>query len=258
MNDKFFHRILRRMDYISDQSGIYSRYARETENWNAHLEKTKQFISNYILKNHCQTASVLGSGWLLDLPLEFLSLRLRKIMLYDVNHPPQIRKKLRNHQCFRLITADITGGLVAGAYNAVNLYRKRKKKTEITDLEFTGFKPSEDTDCYISLNIMNQLDILIIDYLKTQRIYSAEELHTLRTNIQQSHLNAMPKNRSCLITDYEELLYRKEDPSATTKKLLYTALPEGKNIQKWEWLFDTTGSYNRGCNTIFKVIAMEI
>ncbi len=258
MNDRLFHRILRRMHYISDQSGICNRYNREMENWISHLEKTKQYIISYLSDHHFHTLTVLGSGWLLDLPLEFLCQKMQKTLLYDVFHPPQIRQKLKKYSCFELFTADITGGLIASVYEAVCLYEKRKRKTEIDDLEFAGFKPVEETDCYISLNILNQLDMLIIDYLAEKQIYAQEELQILRTRIQQNHLKALPKNKSCLITDFEELIYGREAVPVTTKNLLHTTLPEGKNIQTWEWLFDTDGSYNKGCNTIFKVIAMEI
>ena len=250
--------MVRRMGYISDQSGIYDRYAREMENWNAHLERTKHFISDYILNNFFQTATIFGSGWLLDLPLEFLSVRLKKILLCDVYHPPQIRQKLKKYGCFELITADITGGHIAAAYEAASLYRKSKKKKGIRNIEIEGFTPTEETDCYISLNILNQLDILIVDFLRKQNIYTSEELNALRKSIQQSHLNSLPKNRSCLVTDYEELIYRNEDVPEISKSLLYTELPTGKNVQTWQWLFDSTGSYNKGCKTVFKVIAMEI
>lgn len=227
-------------------------------NWNSHLDNTRQYICNYISKNNFNTLSVLGSGWLLDLPVDFLSHNLKKILLYDVYHPPQIIHKFRNNDRFELITADITGDLIVNAYNAVNLYKKSKVKTRITDLEFTGFEPVEETDCYISLNILNQLDNLIADYLKKSRIYTEKELNKLRTRIQQSHLKKLPKDKSCLITDVEELRYRKKDVPVTSKNLLYTKLPEGSNIQTWDWIFDTTGSYNKGCKTVLKVIAMEI
>lgn len=250
--------MVRRMGYISDQSGIYDRYARETENWNAHLESTKHYISDFIQNNFFQTATIFGSGWLLDLPVEFLSVRLKKILLCDVYHPPQIRQKLKKYDCFEMITTDITGGHMAVAYEAASLYRKSKKKTEIGNIEINGFTPSEETDCYISLNILNQLDILIVDFLRKQNMYTTEELNALRKSIQQSHLNSLPKNRSCLITDYEELTYRSEDVPEILKSLLYTELPDGKNVRTWKWLFDSTGSYNKGRKTVFKVIAMEI
>ncbi|HJX70716.1 MAG TPA: hypothetical protein VJ346_02155 [Bacteroidales bacterium] len=246
------------MNYISDQAGIFNRYALELENWSSHLEKTKQYICDYVLKNNFNTVSVLGSGWLLDLPVDFLSYNLKKILLYDVFHPPQIRHKFKKNNRFELITADITGGLIAKAYQAAHLYKKSKRKTRITELEFTGFKPVEETDCYISLNILNQLDLLIIDFLKKTRIYTEKELKKLRTLIQESHLKELPKNKSCLITDIEELRYRKEDAPVISKNLLYAPLPEGKNIQTWDWLFDTKGTYNKGYKTAFKVIAMEI
>ncbi len=258
MTDKFSHRILRRMDYISDQAGIFSRYTCEMENWNPHLEKTRQYICNYVSKNSFSTMSILGSGWLLDLPVDFLSHNLKKIILYDVFHPPQIMHKLKQYDHFELVTADITGGLIVNAYKAVSLFKKSKRKTKIADLKFTGFKPKIETDCYVSLNILNQLDILIIDYLRKTRMYNEKELKRLRTGIQQSHMLTLPKDKSCLISDIEELRYMKNDVPETSKNLLFTQLPEGKNIQEWEWLFDTTGSYNKGCKTVFKVIALEI
>jgi hypothetical protein len=258
MIDKLFHRILRRMDYISDQSGIYNRYAREMENWSSHLERTKEYITGFIQRHSFHTLTILGSGWLLDLPVELLSRNLRKIFLYDVFHPVQIRKKLRSYKCFELIDSDITGGLIENVYSAVELYKKNKKKTGITDLEFTGFNPVEETDGYISLNILNQLDMLIIDFLEKKQIYAEQELKMLRKIIQQNHLNALPKDKSCLVTDFEELIYRKKEVPEISRHLLYAELPEGNNVQTWEWLFDTTGSYHKGCKTIFRVIAMEI
>lgn len=258
MMDKLSHRILRRMDYISDQAGIFSRYTCEMENWNSHLENTQRYICNYVSKNSFNTMSVLGSGWLLDLPVDFLSHNLKKVILYDVYHPPQILHKLRHNDRFELVTADITGGLILNAYKAVSLFKKHKRKTEIADLKFTGFKPRMKTDCYISLNILNQLDILVIDFFRKTGMYNEKELKKLSTRIQQSHLITLPKDKSCLISDIEELRYMKKDVPATSKNLLFTQLPEGKNVQEWEWLFDTTGSYNKGCKTVFKVIALEI
>jgi hypothetical protein len=246
------------MDYISDQAGIFGRYVREMENWSSHLENTKQYICNYISKNNFSTLSVLGSGWLLDLPVDFLSHNLKKVLLYDVFHPPQIRHKLKNNNRFELIAADITGNLIINVYKAVSLYKKSKRKINIEDLECTGFKPQEDTDGYISLNILDQLDSMIVDFLKKAQIYSEKELKKLRIRIQQSHLNGLPKNRSCLITDIEELRYRKKDVPVILNSLLYAQLPEGKNMQTWDWLFDTNGSYNEGYKTSFKVVAMEI
>ena len=59
---------------------------------------------------------------------------------------------------------------------------------------------------------MNQLDILIIDYLKKNSIYPDSELTIMRKMIQQSHLNFLVKHNAVLITDYEELIYKNNIP----------------------------------------------
>ncbi len=56
------------MKYISDQKGILNRYLAEGNNWEAHLEKTRGFITGCLEKNKPETVAVLGSGWLLDIP----------------------------------------------------------------------------------------------------------------------------------------------------------------------------------------------
>lgn len=257
MSERRFRRILRRMNYITDQTGIYTRYSREADNWAEHLKNTKAYISDYLSKHDFRSVSILGSGWLLDLPSSLFTGIFDRVILYDVNHPEQVKQKLKGNSNCRLVSADITGGLIESVYNAVLIYKKSKRKTEIADLKFAGFKPVEETDCYISLNMLNQLDILVADYLKPKKIYSADELKKIRSVIQGDHLRSLPKNKSCLITDIREMICRKAGLPETSRNLLFTDLPDGRNIQKWNWIFDTTGSYNTGCKTTFEVIAME-
>lgn len=251
-------RTLRRMNFIADQTGILNRYFNEIENWNSHLANTKQYIINFIRKNKFKTVSVLGTGWLLDLPLDFFKNHSEKVYLYDIFHPAQIKHKLKNFKQFEFIVADITGGLIEEAFNAVNQFRKKEIIAEIDNLKFSGFIPVAETDCYISLNILNQLDILITDYLKSEDIYSDKKLEKLKSEIQKKHINSLPLTKSCMITDYEEIVFDMKDNFVEKKSLLYTKLPEGKNSIFWDWRFDTTGTYNNGQKTTFNVIAMEI
>ncbi len=251
-------RILRRMNFISDQSGILRRYINEADNWEQHLHNTKKYITEFIRRNKFRTLSVLGSGWLLDLPIEFFKTHLDKVYFYDIFHPSQILHKLKNFRSFYFVADDITGGIISQVYSVVKDYRKTGVKIEIEDFLFSGFSPIAETDGYISLNILNQLDILIVDYLKNTDIYPDAEMNILRAKIQKSHIDSLPANKSCLITDYEELISTMDDVRVNKKKLLYTKLPSGKNVCKWNWLFDTTGTYNNNYKTTFNVIALEI
>ena len=56
-------------------------------------------------KKNAGSIAVLGSGWLLDVPLDHLCSGLEQVYLVDINHPPQIRKKAE-----RLDNVDPAGG----------------------------------------------------------------------------------------------------------------------------------------------------
>jgi hypothetical protein len=86
-------KILRRMGYLRDQEGIMNRYLAESEQWQYHLEKTRNFIAGSFNGSQAESVAVLGSGWLLDVPLEKLRRRFRKIYLVDIHHPPRSERR---------------------------------------------------------------------------------------------------------------------------------------------------------------------
>jgi hypothetical protein len=108
----------------------------------------------------------------------------------------------------------------------------------------------------VSLNILNQLDILIVDYLRRYITCDDAEILSLRKKIQSSHVDSLPRDRSCLITDYEEWTYA-QDQLVSKKPLVHIPLPEGKKKTSWTWQFDLHKTYHKGKTTHFHVIAQE-
>ena len=103
------------MGYLRDQQGIMTRYLREAPQWKEHLDRSRAFIqSTFPAGGHegvkKGTLVVLGSGWLLDVPLDHLLNIFSKVYLVDIYHPPQIRKKMENRDNVILLEADISGG----------------------------------------------------------------------------------------------------------------------------------------------------
>jgi hypothetical protein len=76
------------MGYICDQEGIMNRYIREKKSWDLHFGKTREFINGCFSDKSIDSVAVLGSGWLLDVPLEEMKNRYKKIFLVDIHHPP--------------------------------------------------------------------------------------------------------------------------------------------------------------------------
>jgi hypothetical protein len=95
----------------------------------------------------------------------------------------------------------------------------------------------EDT-VFISINILNQLDNLIIE--NARKRHEKEEIIVFRKKIQQFHVDNLSKD-SILITDFIE----HDDCSGiiTKKELIKCSLNEFLEKDSWIWGFDHLGNY---------------
>ncbi|MDX9697808.1 MAG: hypothetical protein RBT49_18595, partial [Bacteroidales bacterium] len=73
--------VLQKMQYTSDQQGIIKRYLREKEGWDIHISKTKQAVLQSSNTKKKGKVLVLGSGWLLDCPINELSQNFDEVIL---------------------------------------------------------------------------------------------------------------------------------------------------------------------------------
>jgi len=245
------------MGFIKDQQGLMNRFIRESSGWKTHLEKTRNFISGSFHQTEAETVAVLGSGWLLDVPLEDLIKRFRHIYLVDMHHPIQIRKKTADMNKVELVEEDITGGAVAQIWESFRGSKKQMLEEILKgQIDLQTPLPGIHPDAFISVNLLDQLDAFLCDYLMKQGRFQQEALAPLRASIQASHLDWIKKKPGCLVTDaIEEVVDRKGNRSS--KGVLYTELPAGIRYDSWRWDFDTMETYHPGSRTYMEVQAVE-
>jgi hypothetical protein len=245
------------MGFVRDQEGIMNRYLGESEQWKSHLDRTRAFIADSFSDPRIQSVAVLGSGWLLDVPLEELRSRFGKVYLVDIHHPPQIRKKISSMEGVELLVEDLSGGAVEQVWS---LSKKIKSKLPIEQLleEITLNRPLTgiQADAFISVNLLNQMDILLCEHIMRKLPFQQELSFSFRSAIQNFHLEWITKKPGCLITDSKEHQIPRSGPPKA-KALLYTDLPEGIRRDKWEWDFDSRGTYHPGSRTRMEVQAVE-
>jgi hypothetical protein len=249
-------KIIKKMGFHSDQEGIMRRFLRETDNWNEHLRKTKEFILQRLKKMDYQSVAFLGSGWLLDVPLDELHSAFKKIYLYDIRHPRHINHKTAKYDNVNLRTEDLTGGLVERLYK---LYKKNPREElhlHLLDEIKQAKIPQIEGEILVSLNMMDQLDGLLVDFFKSRLRQPDDFWIQIRKHIQHNHLKLLKKHRSLLITDTEEIIYSNSEK--TVNPLIHVKLPQARYQEKWKWTFDTTGSYYKHKKTTFNVIALEL
>src|SRR5690554_4675072 len=89
--------ILHKLAYSLDQEGILNRFMREGDAWKSHLEHTKKWIFDFSQDYHNKSIAVLGTGWFLDIPIDYLLKQCKTVYAIDVVHPPQIVHKYENN-----------------------------------------------------------------------------------------------------------------------------------------------------------------
>lgn len=244
-------RILQQM--YKDQEGIFRRYLREKSHWDAHLQRTQKYLLRHLRGNKNSSLAVLGSGWLLDIPLEALIKRFYKIYLVDIRHPRQVQKKYSKHPRVVFITSDITGGAAA------QVQEMQKGRITAANADFNARHMLQDfpdpPDIWASVNVLNQLDMLLASPLKKK--FSQQQVMALRKRIQQDHLDFLRNRQAVLITDYHQLLLDDKGNLKEEQPLVHVPIPHGHDRQEWIWKFDTQKTYHRHFQTHFKVVAQS-
>lgn len=245
--------IARRTGYVRDQIGIQMRFLRENQLWQSHLQNTKQYIADYMSQsNRHGSAAVLGSGWLLDVPIDELAKTYHDVYLFDIVHPEQITVRLRKYPNVHLVVCDLTGGAVELAEQADSFAEFMQKMSSLSlSVDCKEF------DAVFSVNVLNQLDILLCDYLADKFGVSEHDLIPVRQKIQQFHIDNLPIGKTCIITDVAEENRTANGTSVEEKNLLYCTFPTGQNQKEWIWNFDSNQTYRSGKNTNMKVIALQ-
>ena len=248
--------MFRKIGYFDDQTGIMRRFQRESEHWDAHLRNTRQFVIEAMQDKSRKSAAVLGSGWLLDVPLKEMSRYFERLYLFDVRHPAEIKKQVASMGNVELCVCDISG-YASPVYQYAKQYRYRKKRPPIDTLSPQPTLNLNDFDFVVSCNILNQLDILLIDYLAQFFELSHEETINFCSNVQHHHINILPQNRSCLVADYEEITLMPDGREISRKTSVHHPIIQQPDVKSWTWEFDTKMTYNKDRMTYFNVIAVK-
>jgi hypothetical protein len=248
-------KILSKIGYYNDQKGIMNRYLREVQNWKVHIAKSQKAIQEGMADKVPGKVIVLGSGWLLDVPFEELSKSFHEVWLADVYHPPQVVKKAAQFSNIKFVQVELTG-VAEQVYNAIKVYRKTKFKTPVE--EFKPVIPIDlsQYDYVISCNILDQLDVILTDYMRENSVYTEDELAVITRKIQKAHLDALPRNKSLLICDLEEWVMDAEEKVSKKRPLVHEPLPGTESMITWIWKFDTHMTYYPSHKTHFKVAAL--
>lgn len=245
------------MGYYDYQNGLIYRHLNQEGGWDEHLDHCRSFILRAVDFYKPEKVTVLGSGWLLDLPIAEMAENTGKICLVDVVHPPDVVKQAQKFMNIELIEQDVTGGLIEEIWFKKRKLSFLKKLESLESINVPEYKPDCDPGMVISLNILTQLESLLIEYLKKGSGIKEEEFNTFRAEIQKKHVDFLVKHKSVLITDIAEVFTDKFG-KVTYISTALTDLPDSQYKEEWNWHFDLVRSDFYAKKSILKVVGIII
>jgi hypothetical protein len=253
-NIRSYKNIINKFGYPRYQWGLITHHSQQGGGWDSHLTHCRQFILKAIDFYKPEKVTVFGSGWLLDVPIAEMLEKNLKITLVDIIHPPEVKIQLGSLNNVELIEKDATGGLIDEVWGKCRKLSPFGKLHSLSDIVIPELKLEWDPGLVVSLNLISQLDVLPIKYLRKRARVPEEEFEKFRIAVQQKHVDFLLKHPSVLITDTTEVYTGKPD-NLDDFQWVVADLPEGKYREEWTWDFDLnkSGSYEK--RSVLKVTA---
>jgi hypothetical protein len=252
-----YRRILNRMGYYAYQNGLIYNHLNQEGGWDSHLARCRSFINRALEYYKPEKVTVLGSGWLLDLPLAEMIEKTEMIYLVDIVHPPEVVKQAGELERVVIIEQDITGGLIEKVWNTSRKYTFINKLKSLESIIIPEYTPDFDPGMVISLNLLTQLEMRLIECLKKRSVISEDEFQSFRKEIQENHIRFLMRHRSVLITDYEEVV-TKRNGETTAFPSLFAEIPMGKFREEWTWDIDLKGRDSYNSSRVMKVVSVAL
>ena len=243
------------MGYFDYQQGLIRRHLDQNGAWDSHLENCRRYILRSVDFFKAEKVTILGSGWLLDLPLAEILEKTKKVILIDIVHPPDVVKQVAEFGNVELIEADVTGGLIDEVWARVPGPGFFKMPLSLSDITVPEYVPGFDPGLVISLNLLTQLENLPLELIKKRAKVRKNELDNFIKEIQRKHLEFLSKFKSVMISDVEEIFTDKSG-SVKTVRTLHADIPHGEFREEWTWNFDLNGSDYFNTTSVMKVVAI--
>jgi hypothetical protein len=249
--------VAKRMGYLREAIAIHRRYARHRKTWEPHLEATKKVIREAIEASSggTGTAVVLGSGLLVDIPLDELSDAFDRVELVDLIHMKPVRWIVEHYPNVGLVEADVTD--VAGALVRFAAGEGALPVPQAPDLPGVDL---DDVRLVVSANLVSQLPLVPGGWLKRRTKLDDDAVYAFGGRLVRAHLDwllglAERGITVCLIADVErEFIDRDENPVQTYDGLYGERLP-GRG-HTWRWTVGPAGEVRSGITLRNKVVGI--
>ncbi|MCH7833073.1 MAG: hypothetical protein IIC55_09410 [Proteobacteria bacterium] len=241
---------LKAMGYVKELIAVEARHRRCAGAWAPHLETCRKLIGDAARDAGHGRVTVLGSGLLLDVPVDELAGLFKEVILVDIFHMPAIQERVRAHANVRLVTADVTG-VVEATWNHVAAGSVGPLPPPQADASAYA-----DSDLVVSANLLTQLPLLPLGLVqKKGRGYGEEETQAFARRIVENHLEllaALP-GRVTVLTETQRVICDGPEVLHEIDPLFGAALPAAAVRKHWTWNIAPRPEINRKFDLRFRM-----
>lgn len=231
----------REMGYLHEIIAIKTRHQRHKAAWQTHLNHCQQIICHAIdICAQRDTAMVLGSGLLLDIPIDYLTKSFQHVFLVDIVHLNAVKKLSKTTSNIHLLVCDLNG---------LNSTLPNQQSHIAIDLnQFSPQLPylNLPADFIISCNVLSQLPIMPRNHIERHYFVEEKRIDPWCQRFITNHLNYLKQTHAhiCLITDTTHIVTDSSSQQTTSVDMLYgikLPLPD----QQWRWQIAPQGELGK-------------
>lgn len=181
--------------YVYQNISLKFRARRCAKAWKSHNENCREFVRGHLAKIQPKSVMVIGSGLLLEVPMEDLLVMAEKIYLVDLVHAPEIRRLAAKNPKVELIERDISGLL--------GLLKKGTGPFQLKNIPWKRLPPWDlpAVDVVVSANLLSQIPLMISEVLPM----TSDAYEKFARSVRDQHLERLFKQASkvLLFADFE-------------------------------------------------------
>lgn len=239
--------------FLYNSIALKKRYKRCRSAWTPHLEHCHHFILSNI-DDSMKHIAIVGSGHLLEVPIEKLLAKNINITLIDIHHPKNVNFLAQKHPLqIQILSIDVTGFAQFS----------QKKFTPNLD-NFLNFSPPIITeisdrqfDLIISANILSQLAINFLSYIQNKnKIFNLDEyINIFVKKLCLDHFQFLNKygKKHILFTDIIRNYYDANRNLIESIDSLVHVPSDIKLQQSWDWKISPFGEQSHEYEMEMKV-----